>query len=150
VWYAATVVLALILAGMAGYLRFRVYKSAFDRVEFFGVLLLAIVIIAFLVNRPMQSISAAGTLTVFVVFYGLYLASILWLILIGYRRGTVTYVNIGFAFFALGVLTLYFDTFWALFDRSLFFMGVGFLLFVGGYLIERQRRRLTVKMGTAQ
>ena len=37
-------------------------------------------------------------------------------------------VNLGFLTFALTILRLYFDTFWLLFDRSLFFM-------VGGLLV---------------
>jgi uncharacterized membrane protein len=56
-------------------------------------------------------------------------------------------VNAGFVFFSAGIVTLYFDVFWALMDRSYFFMGGGLLLFLGGYLIERQRRRVLLGMG---
>ena len=40
------------------------------------------------------------------------------------------------------MLALYFDYFWSLMSRSLFFMAGGALLFAGGFLLERQRRRL--------
>ena len=69
-------------------------------------------------------------------------AGLIWLIVAGYRAGDRFQVNAAFLFFAFGLLALYFDRFWTLMDRSLFFMGGGALLFLGGYLLERQRRRL--------
>jgi uncharacterized membrane protein len=44
--------------------------------------------------------------------------------------------------FVVALISRYFDTFWTLFDRSLFFMAGGVVLLVGGYFLERQRRRL--------
>ena len=71
-----------------------------------------------------------------------FLGGVVWLIYAGYRSNDGLQVNLSFLFFAIWVLTLYFDTFWTLMDRSFFFMGGGVILFVGGYLLERQRRNL--------
>jgi uncharacterized membrane protein len=55
-------------------------------------------------------------------------------------------VNLSFAFFALTLLSRYFDTFWSLLNRSYFFMLGGLLLIGGGLFLERERRKLTRKM----
>ena len=49
-------------------------------------------------------------------------------------------VNLCTIFFAIAVLTRYFDTFFAMLNRSIFFMLGGLILLGGGYLLERQRR----------
>ena len=60
----------------------------------------------------------------------------------GYRRDDRFVVNLGFLTFALTILRLYFDTFWLLFDRSLFFMVGGLLGIALGWGLERKRRNL--------
>jgi uncharacterized membrane protein len=59
-------------------------------------------------------------------------------------------VNMAFLFFGLGLLSRYFDTFWTLLDRSYFFMAGGLLLIGGGYLLEKQRRKLTGRIRAAR
>ena len=49
-------------------------------------------------------------------------------------------VNLSTVFFAIAVLTRYFDTFFAMMNRSIFFILGGLILLVGGYLLEQQRR----------
>jgi len=49
-------------------------------------------------------------------------------------------VNLATVFFAIAVLTRYFDTFFAMMNRSIFFILGGLILLVGGYLLEQQRR----------
>jgi uncharacterized membrane protein len=49
-------------------------------------------------------------------------------------------VNMCTVFFAIAVLTRYFDTFFAMINRSIFFILGGLILLVGGYLLEHQRR----------
>ena len=51
-------------------------------------------------------------------------------------------VNRAFTGFSAWVLARYFDTFWSLMDRSLFFMAGGVLLLAGGGWLERRRRAL--------
>ena len=52
------------------------------------------------------------------------------------------YVNLAFVLFAITLLSRYFDTFWGLMDRSLFFIVGGLLLIIGGYWLEKKRRQL--------
>jgi uncharacterized membrane protein len=69
-------------------------------------------------------------------------AALIALIAEGYRRDDRFVVNLGFLTFALTILRLYFDTFWLLFDRSLFFMVGGLLVIALGWGLERKRRNL--------
>ncbi len=48
------------------------------------------------------------------------------------------------AFFWIGVylLSLYFDFFWSLIDRSLFFIILGIIGLVGGFWLEKSRRKV--------
>jgi uncharacterized membrane protein len=45
-------------------------------------------------------------------------------------------------FFAFDVIARYFDLFWKLLPRSLFFILGGLLLLFGGVLLERKRRKI--------
>ncbi|EWY38498.1 hypothetical protein N825_12905 [Skermanella stibiiresistens SB22] len=76
-------------------------------------------------------------------------AALIGMIAEGYRRDDRFIVNLGFLSFALTVLRLYFDTFWLLFDRSLFFMLGGLLVIGLGWLLERKRRDLVGGLGDA-
>lgn len=60
----------------------------------------------------------------------------------GYRREDRFTVNLGFLAFGLTLLRLYFDTFWLLLDRALFFILGGLLVMALGWLFERKRRLL--------
>lgn len=66
---------------------------------------------------------------------------------LGIRRGDRALVNRAFTAFAIWVLARYFDAFWSLFDRSLFFMAGGALLLAGGGWLERRRRSLLRDIG---
>ncbi|UEM02883.1 DUF2157 domain-containing protein [Skermanella rosea] len=65
----------------------------------------------------------------------------------GYRREDRFTVNLGFLAFALTLLRLYFDTFWLLFDRALFFILGGLLVMALGWLFERKRRLMVGGLG---
>jgi uncharacterized membrane protein len=70
-------------------------------------------------------------------------ASLAGLIYSGARRlDSAAVVNISTVFFAITVFCRYFDTFYRMMDRSLFFLLGGTVLLVGGYLLEQQRRTL--------
>ncbi len=113
-----------------------------------GQILLAAIAIM-IVGSLFVAARPAPQLALYIGFNLLYYACLLWLIYVGYRRGDAFRVNIGFVFFVLGVLVLYFDTLWTLMDRSFFFIGGGVLLCVGGYVLEAQRRRLVARFGPA-
>ena len=83
-----------------------------------------------------------GVMGAVLLFKTLLFATTLWIIARGYQLQRRTMVNIGFVFFALGLAALYFDTFWTYMSRSLALMTGGILLLLGGYILERQRRKL--------
>ena len=83
-----------------------------------------------------------GVMGAVILFKTLLFTATLWLIARGYQLQHRTMVNIGFVFFALGLVALYFDTFWTYMSRSFALMTGGVLLLLGGYILERQRRRL--------
>ncbi len=72
----------------------------------------------------------------------LFLGLLYWIGDLGMRQGDRLLVNRAFAGFSLWVLARYFDTFWTLMDRSLFFMAGGILLLAGGGWLEHRRRAL--------
>lgn len=85
-------------------------------------------------------------LTLYVVFNALFLLAMAGLVQGGFMTGNRTAVNLGLFFFTVWILALYFDTFFGLMDRSIFFVGAGILLLGGGYLLQRQRRKLMARM----
>jgi len=72
----------------------------------------------------------------------LFALEIVGLIILGFIRRYPVYVNICLLFFALDVIARYFDFFWELLPRSLFFVVGGLLLLFGGILLERKRRKI--------
>lgn len=72
----------------------------------------------------------------------LFLGVLYWIGDLGIRHGDRVMVNRAFTGFSVWVLARYFDTFWSLMDRSLFFMAGGVLLLAGGGWLERRRRAL--------
>jgi uncharacterized membrane protein len=99
------------------------------------------VIVALLLVNLFLTGKQGGLVAVF--FNLLYFGGLVWLIYAGMHQEDHFLVNIAFVFFGITLLTRYFDTFWTLLNRSYFFMVGGLLLLVGGYVIERQRRRIT-------
>jgi len=85
-----------------------------------------------------------------VLFNLLYFACLLWLIFFGMRTAHSQLVNLGFFFFALTLLSRYFDTFWTLLDRSLFFMAGGALLVGLGIVLEKKRRSIVADIRLEQ
>lgn len=78
-----------------------------------------------------------------ILFNLLFFSALVWLIYAGVAARDRSLVNTAFAFFALGILARYLDTFWTLLGRSYFFMGGGLVLIVAGVILERSRRRIT-------
>jgi uncharacterized membrane protein len=63
-------------------------------------------------------------------------------IILGYVRRYPPYINIGLLFFVLDVFARYFDFFWKLLPRSLFFIIGGLMLLIGGVLLENKRKKV--------
>ena len=78
---------------------------------------------------------------------GLFVFSILQLLFVGYVHEDIVFINSGLFWSFLFILVRYFDFFWNLFDRSLFFL-VGGILFIGlGIMMERKRRVIKGRFG---
>lgn len=82
-----------------------------------------------------------------ILFNLLFFGGLVWLIYVGIAAQDRGVVNLAFAFFALGILARYLDTFWTLLGRSYFFMGGGLVLILAGIVLERSRRRITRTLG---
>jgi len=83
-----------------------------------------------------------------VLLFNLILALlILTLLFIGYQREDMRLVNIGMAYLSILVIVRYFDFFWELLPRSIFFTVGGLILILGSIALERKRRQLKQKFG---
>jgi uncharacterized membrane protein len=131
-WWSGLAALVLLLALVAAVFRWRLVA---DRLALGAAGLVAVAVACAL--APANQ----GWLTLAVLNLVL-VAALIWLIAEGYRRDDRFVVNLGFLTFALTILRLYFDTFWLLFDRSLFFMVGGLLVIALGWGLERKRRNL--------
>ncbi|HUL21776.1 MAG TPA: DUF2157 domain-containing protein [Thermodesulfobacteriota bacterium] len=109
--------------------------------ETLGLVVLMIIVIFLSLFFPKASpTSVRGDLRLFLNI--LFALEIVGLIILGFIRRFPVYVNIGLLFFALDVIARYFDFFWELLPRSLFFILGGLLLLFGGILLERKRRKI--------
>ena len=61
---------------------------------------------------------------------------------LGYFRGREALINLSIGFFSVWIFTRYFEYSFDLLDRSIVFIIAGLLLLVGGFLLERARRRV--------
>jgi len=109
--------------------------------ETLGLVVLMVIILSLSLFFPKVSpASVRGGLRLF--FNILFALEIFGLIILGFIRRYPVYVNIGLLFFALDVIARYFDFFWELLPRSLFFVVGGLLLLFGGIILEKKRRKI--------
>ena len=93
-----------------------------------------------------------GCLVVFLSFDGetltplianlLYGLGVVGLAYLGYLRGREALINLSIGLFSVWIFTRYFEYSFDLLDRSVVFIVAGLLLLVGGFLLERARRRV--------
>ena len=131
-WWSGLAALVLLQALAGAVFRWRL---AADRLALGAVGLAAVAVACAVVSAEYHWLGLAVLNLVLV-------AALIGLIAEGYRRDDRFVVNLGFLTFALTILRLYFDTFWLLFDRSLFFMVGGLLVIALGWGLERKRRNL--------
>ncbi len=74
--------------------------------------------------------------------------AVLIVLFLGYLRESPVYINLGLFFFVLDVVVRYFDFFWELLPRSLFFIIGGVTLRTGGIFLERKRRKILASFRT--
>jgi len=138
-WFWVTALLLVVLASLALWHRKRALQQHTRQdYHIWGLALLGVTLLLILVN--MTAFSANPLFAI--AFNIVYSAMLIWLIFFGMRTGNSLLVNISFLFFAITLLSRYFDTFWQLLDRSLFFMAGGVLLVALGIILEKKRRKV--------
>ena len=81
--------------------------------------------------------------SIYVVIFNLVLASFVFLLLYaGYQREDMKLVNMGMFWLITFIVVKYFDFFWRLLPRSIFFIVGGLILLLGGIALEKKRRQL--------
>ncbi len=98
-----------------------------------------LVAIGALAALPIAMPMVGGPLWIAVMNVALF-AVVVGAIAVGYRSGEAALVDIALLAFIVHVGTRYFDIFFDLLPRALFFMGGGVLLLGGGIYLERRRR----------
>ncbi len=142
-WIGLTLAALLVVIGLALWHR-RTLRGRPRPVHLaWGQLLIAAAVLLIVANL-FVGLSYAGLVAL--GFNLVFFAGVVWLVAAGLHNDEPFFINVAFVFFALALLSRYFDTFWTLLDRSWFFMGGGVLLIAGGYALERQRRRLTARL----
>lgn len=90
-----------------------------------------------------------ATTNIYVLLFNLILAGLVFtLLFVGYQREDMQIVNTGMFWLSALILVRYFDFFWDLLPRSLFFMVGGLILVLGGIALEKKRRQLKTKFTT--
>jgi uncharacterized membrane protein len=91
-----------------------------------------------------------ATTNIYVVLFNLILVGVVFMLLfVGYQREDMQIVNIGMSWFSALIFVRYFDFFWDILPRSLFFMVGGLILVLGGIALEKKRRQLKTKFSAA-
>lgn len=99
------------------------------------------------VAGPAFSQAITGTGVAYVILFNiLVFAGLACLLLAGYYRGKTWLVNVGVLLLIAFVVVKYFDWFFRLSSRSVFFIGAGLLLLVVGLLMEAGRRLMLSSM----
>ena len=66
-------------------------------------------------------------------------------IYLGYNREDMKLVNLGMSWLAAFLVAKYFDWFWDLMEKSLFFLVGGLILILGSIALEKKRRQIKAK-----
>ena len=139
-WIALTIAVLVVVVAAALWHRRRTAGAARPAYLVWGQLLVGVIVALVIANLFLTG--KHGGL-VAIGFNLLYFAGLVWLVYAGMHQDDRFLVNLAFVFFAVVLLSRYFDTFWTLLNRSYFFMIGGLILIVGGYFLEQQRRRIT-------
>ncbi len=139
-WLAITMAALVVLIGLALWHRIRTSVNQRPKYFIYGQFLIAAVVVLITLNLFLGGEYANW---IAIALNLLFFAGMVWLLFAGTHTQNRTLINLAFSFFALALMTRYFDTFWSLLNRSFFFMAGGVILIVGGYLLEKQRRKFT-------
>lgn len=107
-----------------------------------GVLIL-VLIVAMLVGFVPASLANIVWVT-----NSLFLFGTLFWIWLGYQKENSAYINFGYLILFIFLMAKYFDFFWELFDRFIFFTIAGLILLAGGIWLEKNRKAINAKFHT--
>ena len=127
--------------------RLKQAKKTIPFYKWLGILWLLILFSTLLLNiyfYPDSIYQGKGNYTVITVNLLLF-SLVIGLIYSGVIEHKLFYVNTAFVIFTITLISRYFDTFWDLMDRSVFFIIGGLLLIFGGYWLEKKRRQLSLR-----
>lgn len=113
-------------------------ESKTHKYEMIG--LIALLILVLLLPSPESNVFRP------ILFNIILLGEIIGIIFVGYLVEERALINIGLAFFAIDLFTRYFDFFWKLLPRALFFIIGGLILIAGGIYLERRGRKVMEKI----
>lgn len=149
--------LIIFVAALVGISLYTVTKKLISLFEFLAVLLLTLLFgtIALLPQQSLfldsgnsynfytvgQKLSGSGVFWS-IIFNILIFFELLGLIFSGYLRRETWLINLGTFFLLLLIIVKYFDWFFTFFDKSIFFIGAGILLFTVGWFMEKSRRSI--------
>ncbi len=68
------------------------------------------------------------------------------LLFYGFETKEAIFFNLGILFFVIFIITRYFDIFWKLLDRSVFFIVGGIVMIIGSIVLEKRRRATIEQM----
>ncbi len=105
------------------------------------------VILPFLILQVIyMHLGALGGVFISVAYNILLFVEIIAFLYLGYLLREEFIFRLSLYIFALDILTRYFDTFWKILPRSMFFIIGGLILLLGGIYMEKQRRTIEKKM----
>lgn len=129
-----SVILALIFALFHNTNNTQIYKF-----ETIGSIALNLLILT-------TTLTASDPLILTLIYNFLLASVIIGIVFIGFNNKNTSYVNIAIFFFIIDLIARYFDFFFDLLSRSLFFLIGGILLLTIGIFMEKKRKNLVAKM----
>lgn len=118
-----------------------VKKDKFQIIENFVLLALFLFGVFYLLTNLTDG--GRSNREVFLISFNLfYVFLIVGIIYLGFLKKEKIYVNVGLLFFVLNIFARYFDFFFRLLPRSVFFIFGGLLLIFGGIFLEKKRRKV--------
>ncbi len=149
-WLFIHLSLMLVITGLFFY-HFKQMIKPIPIYKRLGLLWLSILFISLLSNIYFYQSFLVQYDNVTVIIVNLLLFSlVIGLICSGLAEQNHFYVNTAFVIFTITLMSRYFDTFWNLMDRSLFFIVGGLVLIFGGYWLEKKRRQLNLSFSKNQ
>lgn len=131
---------------------FRQGRTRCFRYEMVGIILIGcftFLVIGYPILMALGAPGQPGSLPVLpftIVLNIIFFLIIIGIILMGYFNAEPVFVYLGLMGFVINLITRYCEYGWGMMDRALFFIGGGIILLIGGFGLERIRRRLLVRM----